>query len=191
MHIAEPQVSGCQFALEGGIARRLACQAVEIVHRRFDQETAALLSPRQIPDGVVNVEYQRVGQSAYIVEPAFGARPFDPDDVRLPTHCDGSADQQQNEEHRGCYRKRVAPDEFPKPVTEGILARKDRQAHQVAAYVLRELLHGGVAPRGILVQGPFENTIQISTNPSIVAAAIASLRALARASHDLARRQQP
>ncbi len=129
---------------------------------------AALLRPRQVPDRIVNVEYQRVGQFAHIVEAAFGACAFDPDDVCLPTHCNGSADQYQDEERRRCHRKRVTPYESSGPVTDGILTREYGKTQQVAPEVLRKLLDGGIAARGVPTERTLENEIQVATNSSLI-----------------------
>ena len=139
---------GAKGAVAGGFLR----ERPEVLQRAAHDELARRGGARQVPDRVVELEEKRARELAHVLEAAVRARVLGFGDARLAHGRDDAADEGQEDERGGGRGRLVAREEAARPVVERVAARQNGKPGDPAAQVFRELLHGRVAPLGLLAR---------------------------------------
>src|SRR5580693_1441817 len=110
----------------------------------------------------MDVEDQRIGKLANVIEAAFSARAFGPRNARLPERRDHSCSEADDEQRASRNSPFVPADELAGAIGGGIFMSENRQARQIAASVLGELIDGGIASPGLFSESLQDDNVQIA-----------------------------
>ena len=110
----------------------------------------------------MEVEQERVGQLPDVAEPLFGARALHACRPRLPRRADDAGDEHRERHGGSADDGAIAAHEFRRPVAPGVLPRDDRQAGEVPAHVLGELIHRRIPPPRLLAERLEDDVVEVA-----------------------------
>ena len=117
--VAGPDEGAGQLALQAGIVRGLARQALERLKGALHDQLPRRGRARHVVDGVVDVEDERGSQGAHVVEAALGAEARVGGNRRLPQHGHDAGDDEHRHRRRHGDRRAMPPHEQPRRVAGG------------------------------------------------------------------------
>ena len=144
--------------------RRLSCQGgVQVAAASLQQVARGeLVAHRMLRIGGLEQLYQEFTHGPLLRRlrrrqpSAVGRHPRLPGRPRQP-RC-----QRQPNRQRRSDTKPVAPHELGRPVAPGVRPRRDRQSSQITPDIARELLHGGIAPIGLLPERRKNDRVEVA-----------------------------
>lgn len=163
--LSELQVGLRELALQRVVSGGLPRQAVEVLARLREKERTGLRGARQLPDGVMELEEEGVGEPPDVLEPPLGARFGGARSPGLPHgRPHASADDEHDEDRRG-GRGRVAAQKLSRPIGEAAPPGLHGLCGEVPLQVRRKLLGGGVAVFRLRADRLAHDGIEVSAEP--------------------------
>ena len=146
LHVTNLLVRGRHLLPQRSIVLCFCVQAIQILEGAADQQLSGRSRSRQVFDGVVDFEHERVGQLAHIIKAPLRAHPLflrqlgllacDPRLVQNDTH----ACQKRNGRSGGSQNACLVPEhELGSAISKTVLSRKHGKVLQVAPNVFCKL----------------------------------------------------
>ena len=162
LHGREPLISEGQFPLQTGIAGRVLRHPVEVLRCTVQQEFARGGCSGHVLQRIVDVEDERIGKLAHVVEALLRSFALPARDAGLALGGRDARDQREHHQGGSGYTCTVTGDELSGGIAPRASGRGDGQSVEVAVDVFGELLHRSVAAFGLLAQGHEQNAVEVA-----------------------------